>query len=123
MTDNNNFDEKFIECEKGCVLNFLEHTDKDGRIPIVIALDSSIPELDKEKEANIHKPCLAQHIGFIIREDNGDASWMYTHFDKLKAFVQYYTNNYYHKETGLYYCKTDAAIGVDNDPCTFYRPL
>lgn len=122
MTDNNNFSEEFIECEKGCVLNFLEHTENDGRIPIVITPDNSIPNLGKEKEVNIHKPCLAQHIAFIIRENNGEAEWIISHFDKLKAFIQYYMENCYHKETRLYYWKTDVAIGVDNDPCTFYRP-
>ena len=37
------------------------------------------------------------------------------------TFLNTYRNHYKHK-TGLYYWKSDFAIGVDNDPCTFYRP-
>ena len=33
-----------------------------------------------------------------------------------------YLNFHRHKATGLFYWETDEAIGVDNDPSTFYRP-
>jgi putative isomerase len=40
-------------------------------------------------------------------------------------YLQYFVNNYrnHHRhECGLYFWQNDAAIGVDNDPCTFGRP-
>lgn len=122
MADNGNFDEAFLECERGCILNFLEHTESDGRIPILITPDSSMPDLEREKETNIHKPCLVQHIAFIVRENKEEAAWLEPRFDALLSFAAYYRESCYHRESGLYFWKDDLAIGVDNDPCTFYRP-
>ena len=36
-------------------------------------------------------------------------------------YMRFYHENCRH-ETGLYFWLDDYAIGVDNDPCTFYRP-
>lgn len=107
--------------EKGCVLNFLDQTDALGRIPIVILPDAVMPEFSTEKVTNIHKPCLAQHAAFLVKRFDGDASWLSPCFDRLLLFIQFYKDNCRH-ETGLYFWMDDYAIGVDNDPCTFYRP-
>lgn len=112
---------EFSEYEKGCILNFLEHTDKDGGIPIVILPGRIMPESDKLYESNMHKPCLAQHLAFVIKENDGDASWVADYFENLEKFIGVYLKNYRHK-SGLYFWQDDFAIGVDNDPCTFYRP-
>jgi putative isomerase len=48
---------EFLECEKGCILNFLDHTDEDGKMPIVIDGDHILPFMVDSK--NGHKPCLA----------------------------------------------------------------
>jgi putative isomerase len=109
------------EYEKGCIYNFLEIMDKDGRIPIFITPSYTYPDISKCKESNIHKPCLAQHAAFIIKNDNGNAQWLSKDFPKLKKFVDCYINNFRH-QNGLYYWYDDTAIGVDNDPSTFYRP-
>lgn len=106
--------------EEGCVLNFLEHIDEEGRVPIVIMPDKTMPEV-LGSGSNIHKPCLAQHAAFIIKSKNDNAEWLRPHFDKLRRFVDYYMNNCRHK-VGLYFWNDDLAVGVDNDPCTFYRP-
>ncbi len=56
--------------EKGCILNFLDHMDAAGRIPICI-----LPKITAFEEypgqKNIHKPCLAQHALFIAEQGGG----------------------------------------------------
>ena len=121
MADNNNYDPEYLKCEKGCVLNFFEHMDGNGRVPISIMPDKTLPELSKNPETNMHKPCLVQHAAFIIKE-SGDSSWLEPYFDKLEKFVDAYRKFFLHKDTGLFFWIDDMAIGVDNDPCTFYRP-
>lgn len=109
------------EYEKGCILNYLNMQDEKGRLHITIKPQSTIPTLIPDKEINIHKPCLAQHAAFIVKENNKDAEWLRPVFHKLLKFVDYYINNFRH-ECGIYFWQNDCAIGVDNDPSTFYRP-
>lgn len=109
------------EYERGCVLNFLENMDEQGRIPIFITDKSKKPFFGKDSFTNIHKPCLAQHAAFIIKCNENDAEWLRPYFSRLLKFVDYYINNCRHK-IGLYFWIDDNAIGVDNDPSTFYRP-
>ena len=106
--------------EKGSVDNFLNEQREDGSIDIVIA---SSPEFDLSKShphRNVHKPVLAQHVAFITKY-NKDVEWLTRIYPKLDRFISYYENNAKH-ESGLFYFFDDFAIGVDNDPCTFYRP-
>lgn len=109
--------------ERGCVINFLEHIDDLGRIPLQITKNSILPGRlrDPEKKNNMHKPCLAQHAAFLIKNGNGDAAWLAPYFSDLLRFVDCYRTNFRH-ENGLYYWHNDEATGVDNDPSTFYRP-
>lgn len=111
------------EYEKGCVLNFLTHIDKKGQIPIWLTSNSHISDATKlyNERNNIHKPCLAQHAAFIVKNNNADAEWLRPYFQRMIRFVECYINNFRHSN-GLYYWRNDSAIGVDNDPCTFYRP-
>ncbi len=112
--------EDISEYETGCVLNYLENMDSKGRIHIFIDGKFSKERYENWGETNIHKPCLAQHTAFIIKKYN-KADWIAPYFDKLCKFVDYYINNCRH-ETGIYFWIDDGAIGVDNDPSTFYRP-
>ena len=110
--------------ERGCILNWLSFADADGYIPIVVDRKSdpaSLRPADIYKE-NMHKPVLAQHAAFLAKQENGDAEWLRQDFGKLSAFMSNYRLHHRHRETGLYYWQTDKMIGVDNDPCTFYRP-
>ena len=112
--------EKLFEYERGSVLNFLNEQREDGSIDIVIA---STPEFDLSKShphKNVHKPVLAQHTAFIAKY-NEDKEWLKEIYPKLDRFIAYYENNAKH-ESGLFYFFDDFAIGVDNDPATFYRP-
>lgn len=111
--------------ERGCILNYLDHCDENGWIPFIIeGIPSGLKILEKPEniyQENMHKPCLAQHAVLLVRED-GDAGWLAPVFEKLRLFLDNYYYYHRHEETGLYYWQTDLAIGVDNDPCTFFRP-
>ena len=115
-----------LEYEKGCVLNALNYGGMDGWIPIWIERNApSREEMLRKRnpwKSNMHKPTLAQHAAFITRTMNGDAEWLREQFYYLQAFESKYMNWHRHKATGLLYWETDEAIGVDNDPSTFYRP-
>lgn len=111
--------EDISEYEKGSILNFLEFMEEDGRVPVVILPEEVLPRIGQQN-TNTHKPCLAQHVAFIIRQ-NRDAEWFRPYYYQLCRFVDYYINSCRHNN-GLYYWIDDFAIGVDNDPCTFYRP-
>lgn len=113
--------EDIKEYEIGCILNALNMMDSKGRIPIYITPSFTRENYEKWGETNIHKPCLAQHAAFIV-EKYGDAEWLSPHFDDLCRFIDYYMLKCRHEATGLYFWITDMAIGVDNDPATFYRP-
>lgn len=113
-------DADFLECEKGCILNFLDHTDCDGKMPIVIDGDHELPFMVGSK--NAHKPCLAQHLAFILQQTDNNVSWIADKIDKLELFIDWYRRTSLHTHTGLYYFRDDTSLGVDNDPAVFYRP-
>lgn len=108
------------EYEKGCVLNFLEYADENGRIPIFVTPRKTALTAYGTQERNIHKPCLAQHALFIS-ERSGGADWLKDGFERIERYLAWYDRVCLH-ESGLYVWLDDFAIGVDNDPCTFYRP-
>lgn len=108
------------EYEKGCVLNFLDHVDEYGRIPILITPDFASPGYNSDINMNVHKPCLAQHALFICQK-NDDYQWLQEKFPLLDRFVGFYEHHCRH-ESGLFFWLNDVAIGIDNDPCVFYRP-
>ncbi len=111
---------ELLKHEKGSVMNFLNEQKPDGSIEIVIFADKTKNFYNFVPHRNIHKPVLAQHVAFINKY-NEDVEWTREIFPKLKAFVTYYEQNAKH-ESGLFYFFDDFAIGVDNDPATFYRP-
>lgn len=111
--------------EQGCVLNYLAYTSPDdGYMPMVVDAETD-PDRIKPVDiysTNMHKPCLAQHAAFLIRENGGEAEWIRNGFGRMQAFMRNYHEHHRHKATGLYYWQDDLAIGVDNDPSTFFRP-
>lgn len=113
-----------LKYEQGCVLNFLHYGDWDGYLPIVIWEDSKPRDIRPENiyDVNMHKPVLAQHAAFITKTIGGDAEWLREKFYHLQAFVNSYKSHHRNQATGLYYWQNDVAIGVDNDPSTFFRP-
>ena len=115
-----------LKYEQGCVLNSLSYGGMDGWIPIWIERNAPSRKAMLAKrnpwKSNMHKPCLAQHAAFIVKNMNGDAEWLREDFYMLQAFVDKYWNYQRDRATGLLYWETDEAIGVDNDPSTFFRP-
>ncbi len=119
--------EEALKYEQGCVLNSLNYGGMDGWIPIWIERNARSREemlsVRNPWKSNMHKPTLAQHAAFIVKNMNSDAEWLRDDFYTLQAFVSKYLNFHRHPATGLIYWETDEAIGVDNDPSTFYRPF
>lgn len=110
--------EDIADYEKGCIQNFIDNMTEEGRMSISLVPGGKMALFEAMK--NTHKPCIAQHALFVC-ENSGDFAWMSDNFEKLEKFIEYYRKNCKH-ESGLYYWLDDGAIGVDNDPCTFYRP-
>ncbi|MGI8908473.1 MAG: MGH1-like glycoside hydrolase domain-containing protein [Candidatus Sumerlaeaceae bacterium] len=108
--------------EQGCVLNFLKWTGVDGWMPISVARTDPVADLKPADPyaSNMHKPVLAQHAAFLVQQD-GDSEWLRETMLNLEAFLANYRNHHRH-QCGLYFWQTDERIGVDNDPCTFFRP-
>lgn len=112
--------DKLFAHEKGSVMNFLNAQRADGSIDIVIASNPKFDLTPIMPHRNVHKPVLAQHVAFISKYTL-DVAWLKEIYPSLERFVSFYENNAKH-ESGLYYFFDDFAIGVDNDPSTFYRP-
>lgn len=113
-------EEKLVRYEKGSVLNFLNAQREDGSIDIMIATEPKFELAPIMPHKNVHKPVLAQHVAFICKYEK-DLAWLKEIYPRLEKFIAYYQNNAKH-ESGLFYFFDDFAIGVDNDPSTFYRP-
>ena len=115
-----------IQYEQGCVLNFLQYAGADGYIPIVVFSNANPRDKEHMPEniyrTNMHKPVLAQHAAFLTKQNGGNAGWLREKFYLLQSFINNYEAHHRHRPTGLYYWQTDLAIGVDNDPSTFFRP-
>lgn len=110
--------------EQGCVLTFLNYTGADGYMPMCIS-NSSDPAKIKPADiysTNMHKPVVAQHAAFLTRLNKDDAKWLSEKFNLMQAFILNYQMHHRSAETGLFFWQDDLAIGVDNDPSTFFRP-
>lgn len=113
-----------VAYEQGCVLNYLEYTSFDGYMPILISKNSDPAKLKPQDiyRTNMHKPVIAQHAAFLTKLNNGNAEWLREKFSLMQTFINNYESHHRNRATGLYYWQDDLAIGVDNDPSTFFRP-
>jgi hypothetical protein len=118
--------QKMLSYGRGCVLNFLDAAEPNGSMPIRIQVkprSTTQPSLPlTTSTSNMHKPVLAQHAAFLVKLDKGNAQWLREKFATLQAFQKNYRDHQFHAASGLYFWKDDLAIGVDNDPATFFRP-
>ena len=107
------------------MLNYLAYTSAtDGYMPMVVDAQSD-PNKIKPRDiyaTNMHKPVIAQHAAFIVQQNGGNVEWLRDGFPRMQAFIRNYQEHHRHQATGLYYWQDDLAIGVDNDPSTFFRP-
>jgi putative isomerase len=121
--------QRMLSYGRGCVLNFLAAAKSDGEMPIRIQVNPKsttrpvAAATTRANPSNIHKPVLAQHAAMLVKLDNGNAEWLRAQFPVLQAFERKYRQEQFHAPTGLYFWKDDLAIGVDNDPATFFRPF
>lgn len=115
----------FAEYERGSILNFLEHTDEDGVMPIQLTPDRTLLHGDPTRAGgfaeNMHKPVLAQHAALLVQRLR-DAEWVRPHLGTIGRFVDRYLESHVDAATGLAYWQSDFAVGVDNDPSVYYRP-
>jgi len=117
-------DNEVLQAGKGCIKNFLHYATDEGYIPIVVWHNANpLKDLPEDiYNTNMHKPVIAQHAAFWVKEENGNAEWIRPYFKKLESFIHYYYAHHRHEPTGLFYFQDDAAVGVDTDPSVFYRP-
>ncbi|WP_448700773.1 trehalase family glycosidase [Mucilaginibacter sp. AW1-3] len=110
--------------EQGCVLNYLAYTGADGYMPMVVDKESDPAKIKPADiySTNMHKPVIAQHAAFLTKMDGGNAEWLREKFGLMQAFIKNYQTHHRSAETGLFFWQDDLAIGVDNDPSTFFRP-
>jgi len=110
--------------EQGCVLNYLAYTGADGYMPMVVDKESDPTKIKPADiySTNMHKPVIAQHAAFLTKLNNGNAEWLREKFGLMQAFITNYQTHHRNAETGLFFWQDDLAIGVDNDPSTFFRP-
>lgn len=113
-------EDDLLKHEIGSVLNFINEQHEDGSIEIAVFSSIDYDFCTVIPHKNVHKPVLAQHVAFILKY-NKDTEWVEKIYPNLKRFITYYEENAKH-ESGLFYFFDDFAIGVDNDPSTFYRP-
>jgi putative isomerase len=117
---------RFREWEEGALLAFLDHTDEDGVMPIQLRPDERFTHRDGTRAGgfaeNMHKPTVAQQAAMLARR-SGDTRWIEPHLATIERFLERYLESHTHPETGLAYWQSDFAIGVDNDPSVYYRPL
>lgn len=109
------------EYELGCLNNFAKYTSKEGFMPICIEKEKG-NYFDSPSEGgwpNMHKPVYAQHAAFLQEQGLNISKEI---IETADLFLQAYEKRFMHKQTGLFYWQNDCAIGVDNDPCTYFRP-
>lgn len=116
---------RFAQYEEGTIRNFLDHTDEDGVMPLLLKPDGPFLHGDPGRAGgfsqNMHKPVIAQQAALLARR-RGSAEWIRDDLPVIERFLSRYLESHVHAETGLAYWQTDFAIGVDNDPSVYYRP-
>ena len=112
---------EFCRYEKGCVMNFLDHSRESGCTPALLTPNRNPLDETEDFTRNMHKPVLAQHVAFILKSVPDDIEWFKPFLGKLDKFLKSYIE-YAKHENGIFFWFDDAGIGVDNEPCTFYRP-
>ena len=125
LKDDEDFDYDYYrqlinDASKGNVLNFLDYQEEDGFIPIMIRADVENDDYClRPNVLNAHKPFLCKSA-LLASNLNCDSSWV--DLSKLCKLMDYYRENQFDKNSGLYFWRSDVMIGVDNNPTVFGRP-
>ena len=112
--------QQVVDCGRGSLINLLAQADARGWVPICIYSGQDWWRTQGDA-TNMAKPVLCQHAAFLVAQD-GDTAWLEPWISRLEAFVARWSSVFLHADSGLYVWADDAGIGVDNDPCTFFRP-
>jgi putative isomerase len=114
---------RFWPYELGCILNFLDHTDPNGQMPIQINEKGIMRRRKVQADGleNMHKPVIAQHLAALCKR-SGRLGEIAPLLPRLEPFIDRYLTVFRHEETGLAVWQDDFAVGVDNDPSVYYRP-
>jgi putative isomerase len=116
--------QKLCEHVSGSLLNFLDHADADGRMPIMMQPDNRDPLGAIGTDArsrNQAKPVFGQ-IGLLAADQRGSVDWLAPRFDTILRFYDSW-KAHNSSNIGLLVWGDDVAIGDDNDPTTFGRPF
>lgn len=114
------FAEKLSYYELGCLMNFADYTTEEGFMPICVTPEgASFDRPEGDHWPNMHKPVYAQHAAFLASQGIELPDKV---LDAAVAFLTAYENHFKHEKSGLFFWQDDCAIGVDNDPCTYFRP-
>ena len=116
--------ERMVVAMQGGILNLLDFQQPNGAVPhcVYVGAEHCFPMMVEQwDEPNQAKPVLAQFIRLVV-EQVGDMDWIRDRLPDVERFLAHYDEKYHDARTGLYFWRSGAVIGVDNDPCTFGRP-
>lgn len=125
LSGNQELHRQVCEHARGSLLNFLDHQSEEGRIPIMIdvtnpdvfgCLAKAAPNIQNQA-----KPVMGQ-LALLIADELKEVEWFAPRFDQLLRFYDSWTLGN-QSSIGLLVWGDDVAIGDDNDPTTFGRPV
>lgn len=108
----------------GSLYNFFDQQGEDGSIPIMSdPADDDWFDCKKSPDNNMAKPFLGQFALLLWENGVFPRDELREKFYHISRFHECYENRYLDAKTGLYFWATDLAIGVDDDPATWGRPV
>ena len=91
--------DQFTAYEQGSVLNFLDHADDDGVVPIQLTRTARSRHSDPTRAGgfseNMHKPVLAQHAAMLTRRA-GSSDWIRPYLPAIGRFIDRYLESHVH---------------------------
>ncbi len=117
--------QRICEHAQGSLRNFFDHQSEEGRIPIMIDVKDADPfgclRTTHYLTRNQAKPVMAQ-LALLVADEQKEIAWFAPHFEGLLRFYQSWTAKNL-SSIGLLVWADDVAVGDDNDPTTFGRPV
>lgn len=109
---------------QGSLFNFLDHQGNDGSIPILMdPTDDDWFDSRKSADNNMAKPFIAQFALLLWENGCFPRESLSERFYQISFFHECYEQRYYDNKTGLFFWANDVAIGVDDDPAVWGRPV
>ena len=125
LKKDSNLQSKLCAHAKGSLENFLDHQSLEGRIPILISAQHkdffNSLSTEKPNPHNQAKPVMAQ-LALLVADKSTDLEWLVPRFDQILRFHDSWREGN-GNAIGLLVWGNDVAIGIDNDPTSFGRPV